>query len=350
MKKNGHKLSDARRQTLYAQLHALLTAGLDFSAAFRLLIDSEEERRTKALIEEIYAAAVRGLPLAEAMRDSGAFSAMECGVIGIGDRTGRLTQTLDFLHDYYRKRAAQRRMISSAVSYPAVILAVAVAVVAFMLAVVVPMFEQVYARMGGELPALTRWIITVSRAFPSCAAVTLTAAAGAYLLYRMNRQREEVQRRRAWLVLRIPFAGMIVRKNMQAHCCKLLCLLCASGIPLLAGIDMLRDVMTFYPYRKSLGEIARMLERGETLAAALARYPELYDRRLAAIVRVAEETNRLPEMLRQQGDALTAEMEYAIRRMGTMLEPMLIMLVGVLVAVILVAMYMPMFSLGSIMG
>ena len=184
MDTKSHKLTDARREMFYAELHALLTAGLDFSAAFRLLIEGEGDRRTKALLEELYAAVVRGETLAEAMRRSGAFRPLECGVVRIGDETGRLARTLDFLRDYYRKRAAQRRMVASAVSYPVVILAVAAAVVAFMLSVVVPMFEEVYARMGGELPALTRGIIALSKAFPAYAAVAVIAGGGLYLLYR----------------------------------------------------------------------------------------------------------------------------------------------------------------------
>ena len=204
MDTKSHKLTDARREMFYAELHALLTAGLDFSAAFRLLIEGEGDRRTKALLEELYAAVVRGETLAEAMLRSGAFRPLECGVVRIGDETGRLARTLDFLRDYYRKRATQRRMISSAVSYPIVIICVAVAVVAFMLSVVVPMFEEVYARMGGELPALTRKIIALSKAFPACAAVAVIAGGGLYLLYRANRQREEVQRWRAAILLRLP--------------------------------------------------------------------------------------------------------------------------------------------------
>ena len=182
------------------------------------------------------------------------------------------------------------------------------------------------------------------------AAVAVSAGGGLYLLYRANRQREEVQRWRAAILLRLPVAGEIIRKNMQAQCCKLLDLLCAAGVPLLAGVGMLREVIGFHPYRKSFDEIERRLERGDAFAETLARFPDLYDRKLTALVRVGEQTNRLPEMLRRQGETLTEELEYAIRRMGAMLEPALILLVGILVAVILIAMYMPMFSLGGIMG
>ena len=122
------ELSDARREGFYAELHALLVAGLDFASAFRLLIDSEEERAMRGLLEALLAAVVRGSTLAEAMQGSGVFRPLECGVVRIGEQTGRLAETLEFLREYFAKRTEQRRLISSAVSYPLVILAVAAAV------------------------------------------------------------------------------------------------------------------------------------------------------------------------------------------------------------------------------
>ena len=344
------RIDGVRCETLYAELHTLLQAGLDFSNAFALLIGSEGDRRTKALLEDLYAAVVRGDTLAQAMERSGAFRALDCGVIRIGERTGRLAEALEFLADYYRKQTEQRRMISAAVSYPIVILAVAAAVVAFMLAVVVPMFEEVYARMGGELPALTRGIIALSQALPRYAAVAaVVALAGAAAWWRWRRT-EAVQERAARLLLGMPLVGVIVQRHHEAHFCKLLHLLAASGIPLLEAVGMLAGVIGFQPYRKSFRDICRQLERGKSFAEALARHPALYDRKLVALVRVGEETNRLPEMLDRRARNLTDELRHAIRRLGALLEPALILLVGILVALILIAMYMPMFSLGGIIG
>lgn len=344
------KITDARREVLYAELHALLTAGLDFSHAFALLTEGERDVRVKGLLERLYGAVVGGAALWQAMAQSGAFRALDCGVIRIGEQTGRLPETLDFLRDYYRKRAAQRRMVSSAVSYPLVILCTAVAVVAFMLAVIVPMFEQVYARMGGELPALTRWIIALSKSFPAYAGMIIGSGVTAYIVLYTNRNRKEVQRWTSECLLHLPVAGTIIRKNYQAQFCKLLYLLASSGVPLLTGVGMLADVIGFYPYRESFGVICRGLEQGEAFSSGIAKFPGLYDRKLAALVRVGEETNRLPEMLRRQGDALAEELEHRIKRMGALLEPALILLVGLLVALILISMYMPMFRLGGIMG
>ena len=211
------------------------------------------------------------------------------------------------------------------------------------------MFEQVYARMGGELPMLTRRIIAFADAFPEYATATVATACAAALLYRRYGKDEQVRRITGTMLLRLPIIGDIIRKNNEVRICKLLDLLCSSGIPLLAGVTMIAEATEFYPYRRSLSEIARMLEQGISFADAMARYPELYERRLAALVRVGEQTNRLRQMLRRLGDTLTDELEHAIRRMGTIAEPSLILLVGTLVAVILIAMYLPMFKLESLM-
>ena len=344
------KMTDARREVFYAELHALLTAGLDFSHAFALLIEGEREVRMKALLERLYGEVVGGAALWQAMERSGVFRALDCGVVRIGEQTGRLPDTLDFLRDYYRKRAAQRRMVSSAVSYPLVILCTAVAVVAFMLAVIVPMFEQVYSRMGGELPAMTRRIISLSRAFPTCLTVAALAGAGTLLWWKIYGDRPSVQRFVCGWLLRIPIVGDTLKKSVQARFCRLLGLLASSGVPLLQGIGMLEGIIVFYPYRISFARIVRELERGACLSEALERFADLYDRRLVTLLRVGEQTGRLSEMLAREGDVLTAELEHRLRLLGNLLEPVLILLVGLLVAVILVAMHLPMFRLGGIMG
>ncbi len=340
----------ARREVFYGELHALLTAGLDFSRAFALLIDGEQSSRSRMMLQGLYRKVVDGGALWEAMHDSGAFEALDCGVVRIGEQTGRLAEALEFLRDYHAKRAEQRRMVSAAVSYPLVILCTAVVVVVFMLMVIVPMFEQVYARMGGELPALTRGIIDLSNALPKYAVLfaAVSTVAGVWL-YR-NRRNDAVLARITGLQLRLPLAGEIIRKNNLAQFCKLLQLLTGAGVPLLTAIRMLPEVITYYPYRQSFDRIAHGLEHGETFSATLAKFPRLYDRKFVVLMRVAEETNRLPGMLSKQAQNLTRDLEFKIRQLGAFIEPALIVFVGLLVAVILIAMYMPMFKLGSVIG
>lgn len=204
--------------------------------------------------------------------------------------------------------------------------------------------------MGSELPVMTRWIISVSQKFPVYAAIIIVLATGVSLLLYLFRENTSVRSAMASFSLGMPLVGKVVKKNYQAHFCKLLYLLTSSGVPLLRGIDMLREIITFYPYQLSFSTIASGLRRGEQLTASLDRYPKLYSRKLSTLLRVGEETNRLPEMLLKQGEDLTRELEYRLKQMGNMLEPAMIFLVGILVAVILISMYLPMFKLGGVMG
>jgi type IV pilus assembly protein PilC len=343
-------LKDSRKESFFSELHSLLASGLDFSHAFRLLIDGETDDSIRLMLNALYGDVVAGSSLWQALERCGRFTPLDSGVVRIGEETGRLGDALAFLVDYYHKRIGQRRMISSAVSYPLIIMAMALIVVVFMLAVIVPMFEQVYSRMGGELPAMTQLMITISKRFPLHATLGILVIGGAGAFLYVFRAKDEVRAALARLVLSIPVAGEIVRKSHQASFCKLLYLLIGSGVPLLSGIVMLRSIIRFYPYQRSLESIAHGLERGESFSGNLEKFATLYDRRLVTLLRVGEETGRLPQMLQKQGDDLTRELEHRLRGLGNILEPVLILLVGGLVAVILISMYLPMFRLGGIMG
>lgn len=238
-------------------------------------------------------------------------------------------------------------MVKNAVSYPIIILFIAIAVLVFMLTVIVPMFEQVYIRMGGELPAITRSIIAFSSAFPTYLLIIVCLTATTILCVVLWGKTAAYQSFRATILLRSPLVGILIRKNIQAQYCKLLHLLTSSGVPLIRGIEMLGEIIVFYPYKQSFAAIIRGLRQGELFADCMARFPLIYDKRFIALLRVGEETNRLNEMFSQQSEELTADLEHRIRQLGNLLEPILIMGIGGIVAIVLISMYLPMFNLGS---
>lgn len=343
----GKKISEARKEIFFSQFQSLLEAGLSFSRSFDLLTEGETDERTCELYRNLYRTVVKGNPLWLAMKQSGEFTALDCGVVRIGEETGKLAYCLDFLRGYYEKRMAQERMVKGALSYPLIVILMALIVMIFMLMVIVPMFEQVYSRMGGELPAMTRWAVALSDSFPLYGGLACLLGMAFVTVYLLYGKSEGFQRRRAAFFLRIPRVGTLLRKNYEARICKLLYLLCGAGIPLLTGIEMLEEIILFYPYRVSFGKIAEGLRRGGTFAGELSAFPAIYEKRLVALLRVGEETNRLDRMLLKEADDLTKELEYQLKQLGNLLEPVLILSVGILVALILIAMYMPMFQLGN---
>lgn len=335
---------------IFKELHSLLASGLDFSRTFGILIDGERDQKTKQALETVYASVIRGHSLWQSLAAESWFSALDAGVIKIGEETGKLDEALEFLAEYYRKKIAQNRMVWGALSYPLVILFTALAVVVFMILVIVPMFEGVYARMGGELPAITRGIIALSADFPAYLFSVLTLIIGLIVIKIIYGKTDKYKEVTSALILKTPIAGILIRKSLQAQFCKLLHLLYSSGVPLLQGIEMLEGIIKFHPYTTSFGSVADSLRHGGLLADSLSKFPDIYDAKLIVLLRVGEETGRLAQMLDGEGSELTAELEHRLKQLGNILEPTLIMIVGILVAVILIAMYMPMFKLGTVIG
>lgn len=343
------KFSDRDKKTFFIQLHTLICSGLDFSRTFGLLIECADGEN-KDLYSRVFGHVVAGEELWRALETEPAFTTMDCSVVRIGEETGRLSETLDFLTDYYEKRDGRRRMVVSALSYPLITLSVAALVLVFMLLVVVPMFEQVYSRMGGELPGITKRIVQFSDYAPAALLVTLVLVTVLYVLKRLYGKSDSWQRVSSSLWLRIPFFANLVCKWQSARFCRIFHLLVSSDVPMLDALSLMQGIVTFYPFRKSLEKAASVVERGGSLSEGLAPYLTLYGKRLLVLLRVGEETNTLGRALLSQADSLDSDLEHKIRQMNNIVEPLLILLVGVIVAFVLIAMYMPMFRLGLTIG
>ncbi len=340
-------IKDKVKYTLFSQLYSLLSAGLNFSHSFELLIQGEKKKKEGDVLKEVYNKILAGNEFWRSLKLTGAFTELDCGVIRIGEETGKIDQSLMFLNDYYQKKNEQKRMLISVLSYPLIVIITAFLVLIFMITVVVPMFEQVYSRMGGNLPEITRFIIRLSSQFPqvfSFTGIIILFMAAVKLFYRKT---DKYQQFITDLLLHIPIIGNLIRKHYQAQFCKLLYLLVSSDVPLLHSLTMLEGIIRFYPYRKSFADIANGLQRGDSFSKNMERYRYIYDNKLITLVRVGEETNRLASMLFSQSKDITSELEHELKQLGNILEPALILGVGSIVAFVLIAMYMPMFQLGQ---
>ncbi len=342
-------ISNSKKEIFFSGLNSLLNAGLDFSRSFELLIFEENNLRIKGVLQKIYARVIKGSALWQAMEESEEFQSVDCGVVKIGEETGKINESLGFLAEYYHKRIAQKRLINGAISYPIMIIVTAIIVIIFMVLVIVPMFEQVYSRMGGDLPFITQFIIKFSKAFPAFMLALFFVTSIIGLLLYVYRKKETIRKMTSNIILFIPLVNTIIKKNYQSRFCKLLYLLTGSGVPLLYSINILSDIIDFYPYKTSFKTISMDLRKGNLFWTSIANFKNLYNNKLITLLRVAEETNSLPEMLKKQGEELSVELEYKIKFLCNMMEPALIIIVGAIVAVVLISMYLPMFKLGGIM-
>lgn len=343
----NYKLNDKKKLSFFSQLQSLLKSGLSFSRSFAIIIDGAENG-DRNVLSHVFNRVIAGKSLWEAMGEEKSFSQLDTGVIRIGEETGRLYDALDFLSGYYTKKEEQKRMIVNAVSYPLITLCVAVAVLVFMLLVVVPMFRQVYARMGGELPPVTMMIVRLSDAMPSVLAVLAVSAAALTIIRKLFKDSDRYSRLTSGLLLKIPVAGELVKKYQVSRLCRLMHLMTSSGVSVLQALRMMSGIITFYPYRESVRHICDTIEKGGSLTDGLSAGEHLYGKKFIVLVRVGEETSSLDRMFKDQADDTASELEFGIRQMNNILEPALILCIGGIVAFVLIAMYMPMFKLGMI--
>ncbi|WP_291530707.1 type II secretion system F family protein [Bacteroides sp. UBA939] len=342
-----YRLNDTKKYLLFSQLHSLLNAGLSFSRSFDLLIQGERKQKEKDLLKNVYQQVLVGNELWKGMELAEAFTGLDCGVIRIGEETGKLDRSLIFLCDYYHKKNEQRRMLAGALSYPTIIVVVAALVLFFMITVVVPMFEQIYSRMGGQLPEVTVLLLKMSSYFPTVLLISAIVLVSFIVIKQMYGKTEKYRKLSSSALMHIPLIGNLIRTHYQAQFCKLLYLLVCSGVPLIRSLSMLEAVIRFYPYSKSFSEIISGLKQGDSFASKMEGFREIYGNKLVTLIRVGEETNCLDKMLLNQGNDLTSELEHNLKQLGNILEPALILGIGAIVAFVLIAMYMPMFQLGQ---
>ena len=333
------------KRTFFSQLQTLIRSGLSFSRAFELIIEGAKTKE-KALYVRIFDEVVSGKELWRSLEADKAFTELDRSVVRIGEETGRLVDALEFLTDYYQKREEQKRMVTSALSYPIITLSIAVIVLVFMLLVVVPMFEQVYARMGGELPAITRKIIGMSESAPAVLGIMVLLGLSMYGVRHMFGSSDKYQSITSGIVMRLPLVSGLIRKYQVSRFSRIMHLLVSSDVPILQALYLMRGIITFYPYRQSIEEVCRMIEKGQTLTGGMDKYENLYGKRFLVLLKVGEETNSIEQMLLTQANDTNAELEHEIKQLNNIVEPFLILAIGIIVAFVLIAMYMPMFKLG----
>ncbi len=345
----GTGLNDRRKERFYSELHTLLTAGVDIRTAFELLSAEAEKKEDKVLYSTILEQIVSGATLPDAIRSTDKFSPYEFYSLRIGEESGRMNVILQDLATYYSKKIKQKRKVTSALSYPIIVLTVAVLAVVFMLRFVVPMFADMLSRFGAELPALTKGIIAASHILGNYGPWFLLFVAVVIFTLWAQRKTEAYRRISSWFILRIPFIGKITRKVYVERFAHSMQLLLMSKTNLIDALELVQKMVGFYPIEQSLSSVRKDILAGVSLHESLGKF-SIYPKRMISLIRVAEEVNQVDVMFAKLSQQLSDEIDHETSLLGSIIEPVMILFLGVMVAIILVAMYLPMFKLGTAFG
>jgi type IV pilus assembly protein PilC len=342
-------LKEAAKESIYAELALLLEAGLNLKAALDLLVEQQKKPKVKALLSTITQDLTKGDRFSEAVRKHKAFSTYEYFSLKIGEETGNLREVLHKLSHFYLQKIEQRRALIGALTYPFIVMCTAVLAVGFMLTFMVPLFSDIFGRVGGELPALTRFVINLSEHFASGLGILFLLVVGVFFLHRYFTRFDSYKQGYYAVLIRIPVVGPFLRTTYMLRFTESMTLLINARVPLIEALELSNKMVRFYPLSNALEGIGKMILKGKTLEEGMRAYP-IFDVKTVSLVKVGEASNQLHLIFRKLSDQLEGELKHRAKVLGNIVEPLIIVFLGFVVALILISMYLPMFELSASFG
>ncbi|WP_107819070.1 MULTISPECIES: type 4 pilus assembly protein PilG [Neisseria] len=333
------------------QLSTMIKAGLPLMQAFEIVARGHGNPSMTEMLMEIRNNVEQGSTLSRAFSNHPKyFDRFYCNLVAAGETGGVLESLLDKLAVYKEKTQAIRKKVKTALTYPVSVIAVAIGLVFVMMIFVLPAFKEVYANMGAELPALTQTVMDMSDFFVSYGWMVLIALGFAiYGFLKLKARSIKIQRRMDALLLRMPIFGDIVRKGTIARWGRTTATLIAAGVPLVDVLDSTAGAAGNLIYEEATREIRTRVIQGLSMTSGM-RATELFPNMMVQMSSIGEESGSLDDMLNKAAEFYEDEVDNAVGRLSAMMEPIIIVILGLVIGTLLVAMYLPLFNLGNVVG
>jgi general secretion pathway protein F len=329
------------------QLAGLVSAGLPLERALSALADEAETPRQRDLVSTLRTEVNAGAPFAKALsQHPREFSAIYTAVIGAGEQSGHLGLVLERLADDLQAQHNLRSKLLAAGLYPAIVCVVALVIVLFLLAYVVPQVAQVFGSNQQQLPVLTRVMLSLSSFVQNYwlwgVLLIATLGAGAHVALKQADMRLRFDA--AWLQL--PLMGRLARGYNAARFASTLAMLATAGVPILKALQAAADTLSNTALKRDAQDALVLVREGAPLASALAQHPR-FPRLLVMFSRLGEQTGTLPTMLQRAATQLSEEVQRRALQLATILEPLLIVAMGAMVMLIVLAVMLPIIQLNQ---
>jgi type IV pilus assembly protein PilC len=329
------------------QFSVMIDAGLPLVQCLDILGTQEEDKNFAAVILQTRTDVESGASLADAMRKHPkTFDALFTNMIAAGEAGGILDTILKRLATFIEKAVKLKGQVKSAMVYPVAIIIIAGVVVTVILWKVIPTFAAMFSGMGAQLPLPTRIVIALSNGIVRYGVFVLVGLAAAVYGLRQYYQTEAGRHQIDAIVLKLPVLGLLMRKIAVARFCRTLATLISSGVPILDGLEITAKTSGNAIVEDAIMVTRKSIERGETISAPL-KETGVFPPMVTQMISVGEATGALDEMLAKIADFYEEEVDVAVAGLLTLLEPIMIAVLGVVVGGIVIAMYMPIFDMIS---
>ena len=347
--RSGRKIQEKDITLFTRQLATMMKAGVPLLQSFDIVAKGNDNPSVSKLIQDIRADVETGTSLNQAFRKFPLyFDPLFCNLVAAGEQAGILEDLLTRLAVYKEKTLAIKSKIKSAMFYPVSILAVAFIVTAVIMIWVVPAFKDVFKSFGADLPAPTLLVIAISDFFVANWYIIFGGLfAALYLFFQSWRRSVKMQRTMDRLLLKVPIFGSVIRKATIARWTRTLSTMFAAGVPLVESLDSVGGASGNAVYMDATRAIQTEVSTGTSLTVAM-QNADVFPNMVTQMVAIGEESGSLDSMLGKVADFYEAEVDDAVASLSSLMEPLIMVILGVLIGGLVVAMYLPIFKLGSV--
>ncbi|GAB3540829.1 type II secretion system inner membrane protein GspF [Noviherbaspirillum agri] len=344
----GDKLSTTELALFTRQLASLLEASLPLEQAFTALLEQAERPYVRDLVASIRSELMGGSSLSDALaRHPRDFADIYRALVASGEQIGQLSRVLSRLADYIERRNALVQKVRLAFTYPAIVTVVAFAIVIFLLAYVVPQIVSVFANTKQKLPLLTVIMLAISDFVRSYGWIVFLALVAAFLAWRTALKNPDIKYRWHRWLLTAPLYGKFERSLNTARFASTLAITTGSGVPILRALQTSRDTLSNVAMREQVEDATASVREGVSLARALSAHKH-FPPMLIHMIRAGEVTGELPAMLERASNAQEQDLERRAMTIAGLLEPALILVMGVVVLLIVLAVLMPIIEINQL--
>lgn len=327
------------------QFSVMIDAGLPLVQCLEILSSQADDEKFGKILDKVRRDVEGGSTLADALRQHpSAFTELYCNMVAAGEAGGILDVILRRLATYLEKAVALKQAVRSASIYPSIIISVAVVVVLVILWKVIPTFASLFAGLGAQLPLPTRIVVALSNFIAAYALFVFAGIVLAAVAVRQYYQTDSGERVVDGMILRFPVIGMIMRKIAVARFCRTLGTLVASGVPILDGLEITAKTAGNRVVKDAVMQTRSSIEAGKSIAKPLSQ-TNVFPPMVTQMISVGEETGALDTMLSKIADFYEEEVDTAVDNLMSLLEPVMIVFLGVIIGGIVISMYLPMFDL-----
>ncbi|OSI15739.1 type II secretion system F family protein [Neisseria dumasiana] len=333
------------------QLATMMKAGLPLMQAFEIVAKGHSNPSMTQMLMQVRADVEQGSALGKAFaKHPKYFDRFYCNLIAAGEAGGVLESLLDKLAIYKEKTQAIKKKVKSALTYPIAIVVVAIVLVFIMMVFVLPAFGEVYSSMGAELPGLTQIVMSISDFFVKYAwVIVIGTVVLCFGLFQWYKKSPMLQKRVDAVMLRLPIFGAIVRKATIARWARTTSTLFAAGVPLVEVLDSVSGAAGNILYEEATHDIRAKVTQGLSLTSSM-QGTDMFPNMVLQMAAIGEESGSLDDMLNKAAEFYEDEVDNAVAQLSSLMEPIIMVVLGSIIGVILVAMYLPLFNLGNVVG